>query len=91
MPGSPLAERWHPALTAQRRVPHERSEWGTAGSAATVRSRLHPVVIIFIFYFQQVGIFSLFCLLLDRITYISPSLSTNNDLHPRGNDDEMCG
>jgi hypothetical protein len=29
VPSSPLAERWHPALTAQRRVPHERSEWGT--------------------------------------------------------------
>ena len=29
VPGSPLAERWHPALTAQRHVPHERSEWGT--------------------------------------------------------------
>jgi len=30
VPGSPLAERWLHAHTAQRRIPHERSEWGTA-------------------------------------------------------------
>ena len=30
VPGSPLAERWLHAHTAQRRIPHERSEWGTS-------------------------------------------------------------
>jgi hypothetical protein len=48
VPGSPLAERWHPALTAQRRVLPERSEGRTIEITSSVwfiffvRQKLSP-------------------------------------------------